>query len=149
MARRSYGTGSITVRRDSNGRETWYGLWMADGRRVKRRLGVKRAPGTSDGLTRKHAEAELRRRMAEELVGVDQGCRRTVEEAGAAYVEHLEHVIGHEGKTLEDYRGYLRRHLGPFFGARRLDRVPVRQRSSATCARRSWPVSRRRRSSTT
>jgi integrase len=123
MARRSYGTGSITVRRDRNGRETWYGLWMADGRRVKRRLGVKRAPGTSDGLTRKQAEAELRRRMAEELVGVARERRRTVEEAGAAYVAHLEHVMGRKRTTIEDYRGYLRRHLGPFFGARRLDRI--------------------------
>jgi integrase len=123
MGRRSYGTGSITVRRDRNGRETWYGLWMAGGRRVKRRLGVKRAPGRSDGLTRKQAEAELRRRMAEELVGVGPERRRTVEEAGAAYVEHLEHVMGRKRTTLEDYRGYLRRHLGPFFGARRLDRI--------------------------
>ena len=53
MARRSFGTGSIAVRRDRKGRETRYGLWMAGGRRVKRQLGAKRAPGTSDGLTRR------------------------------------------------------------------------------------------------
>jgi hypothetical protein len=77
MARRSYGTGSLITRRDRNGREKWYGSWMTGGRRVKRRLGLKRPPGTSDGLTRKHAEAELRRRMAEELVGVPRERRRT------------------------------------------------------------------------
>ncbi len=36
MARRSYGTGSLDVRTDSAGRETWYGKWHANGRRVKR-----------------------------------------------------------------------------------------------------------------
>ena len=37
--------------------------WMTGGRRVKRRLGLKRPPGTSDGLTRNQAEAELRCRI--------------------------------------------------------------------------------------
>lgn len=123
MARRSYGTGSVTARRDRNGRETWYGSWMAGGRRVKRRLGLRRAPGTGDGLTRKQAEAELRKRMAAELLGVPGGQRRRLEEAGALYVEHLEQVMGRKRTTIEDYRGYLRGHLVPFFGTRTLDRI--------------------------
>ena len=123
MARRSYGTGSLTTRRDRNGRETWYGSWMAGGGRVKRRLGLKRPPGTSEGLTRKQAEAELRRRIAEEVVGVARERRRTVEEAGALYLEHLEQVMQRKRTTIEDYRCHLRRHLVPFFGGRTLDRI--------------------------
>jgi hypothetical protein len=36
MARRSYGTGSLAVRRDARGRESWYGQWWAGTRRVTR-----------------------------------------------------------------------------------------------------------------
>jgi hypothetical protein len=56
-ARRSYGTGSLIVRSDSAGRETWYLLWHSNGRRVKRRIGLKRAEGSRDGLTRAQAES--------------------------------------------------------------------------------------------
>ena len=44
-ARRSYGTGSLYVRTDKNGRETWYGHWRTDGAQLKRRIGPKRAEG--------------------------------------------------------------------------------------------------------
>ncbi len=60
-AKRSYGSGRLFVRADSTGRETWYGSWRVDGRRVKRRIGLKRRPSMADGLTRTQAEAELRR----------------------------------------------------------------------------------------
>jgi integrase len=96
---------------------------MTGGRRVKRRLGLKRRPGTSEGLTRKQAEAELRRRIADEVVGVARERRRTVEETGALYVEHLERVMQRKRTTIEDYRSHLRRHLVPFFGTRPLDRI--------------------------
>jgi hypothetical protein len=39
------------------------------------------------------------------------GERRTLEEAAAAYLRHLEHVMEPKRTTLQDYRGYLRRHL--------------------------------------
>ena len=58
-SRRSYGTGSLYVRRGK-----WYGHWRVDGRQVKLALGPKREPGSREGLTRKMAEAELRRAMA-------------------------------------------------------------------------------------
>ena len=57
MARRSYGTGSLIVRRDANGRETWHGKWRTNGRQVMRRVGLKRTEGARDGLTRPQAEA--------------------------------------------------------------------------------------------
>jgi integrase len=128
MARRSYGTGSLTLRTDSSGRESWYGLWMAGGRRMKRRLGAKRIPGAGrDGLSRTQAERELRRLMAEHPTVVARESRKTVAEAGAAYVAHLEEVMGRKRTTIQDYRGYLRRHLGPHFGQRTLDRIEPEQ----------------------
>jgi hypothetical protein len=122
VGRRSYGTGTLYARRDGNGRETWYGSWRVRGTRVKRRIGPKRRPGAADGLTRTQAEAELRRRIATDVV-VTGAQRRTVAEAGDAYLDHLEHVMERKRTTLQDYRGYLRTHLAPFFGGRPLDKI--------------------------
>jgi integrase len=124
MSRRSYGSGSLAIRVDRNGRESWYGLWMAGGRRVKRRIGLKRADGSGrDGLTRTQAEKELRRLMAETPTVVARETRKTVAVAGAAYVDHLEGVMERKRTTIQDYRGYLRRHLGPHFGGRTIDKI--------------------------
>ena len=49
MARRDYGSGRLCLRTDKRGRETFYGTWYTDGRRVKRRLGIKRPKGSSEG----------------------------------------------------------------------------------------------------
>jgi len=122
MGKRSYGTGRLFVRCDSGGREVWYGTWWAGGVRVKRRIGLKRSTGRADGLTRVQAERELRRRIeTDALIAGTQ--RRTVAEAAEAYVEHLEFVMERKRTTIADYRGYLRRHLAPFFGERPLDRI--------------------------
>ena len=64
--RRSYGTGQLFVHTDTAGRESWYGRWYIGPKRIKRRIGPKREPGSRDGLTRAQAEAELRRRMESE-----------------------------------------------------------------------------------
>lgn len=122
VGRRSYGTGTLYARRDGNGRETWYGSWRVGGTRVKRRIGPKRRPGAADGLTRTQAEAELRRHIATDIV-VAGAQRRTVADAGDAYLDHLEHVMERKRTTLQDYRGYLRKHLAPFFGGRPLDKI--------------------------
>jgi integrase len=123
MARRSYGSGSLTVRRDRAGVETWYGSWRIGGRRIKRALGPKRTAGKRDGLTRSQAEAELRRKIEAAAVAVARCERKTIEQAGALYVEHLRTVKQRKRTTLADYEGYLRRHLVPFFGARTVDRI--------------------------
>lgn len=65
MARRSYGTGYLFVKRDQAGREVWYGQWRAGDSKVKRKIGVKRE---REGLTRPQAERELRRRMEADAV---------------------------------------------------------------------------------
>jgi hypothetical protein len=95
--RRSYGTGSIIKRGGS-----WYGQWRVGGKLVKRKLGRIREPGSREGLTRKQAEAVLRRKMTE--VAAPTPVRgKTIEEAGAAYIDHLE-LLGRKASTIEDYR---------------------------------------------
>src|SRR5512133_2703328 len=58
MQRRSYGTGSLFTARGK-----WYGQWRVGGQLIKRAIGPKRQPGSREGLTRRQAEAELRRKM--------------------------------------------------------------------------------------
>lgn len=118
--RRSYGTGRLFARADSAGAETWYGSWRVGGRRVKRRIGPKRQPSRADGLTRAQAERELQRLILTENVVVT---RRTVQEAGTAYIDHLELVMERKRTTIQDYRGYLRNHLAPYFAGRPLDKI--------------------------
>lgn len=59
-AKRSYGTGRVYVRTDSDGRETFYGSWWASGQRVDHRLGTKRPRGSREGLPATQAEETLR-----------------------------------------------------------------------------------------
>lgn len=89
MSRRSYGSGSLFVRTDSAGVETWYGRWYSGGRQLQRRIGPKRKRGSRDGLTRVQAERELGRRI--ELEGPAVRSRLTVEALGRRYLVHLEH----------------------------------------------------------
>ena len=62
--KRAYGTGTLLEKHGA-----WYGRFrLPDGRRLSRRIGPVRPPGTDAGLTRRQAEAELRKLMlAEEL----------------------------------------------------------------------------------
>ena len=131
MSPRSYGTGSIIVRRANNGAETWYGQWIVGGRLVKRRLGVKRAPGTREGLTRKQAEAVLRHHMSEVKVA-PVAEHVTVREAGERLIAHLK-AIGRKRSTIMGYESALTVHLDRT-SARALSTGSPRRRS-----RRSWP----------
>jgi integrase len=90
---------------------------------VKRALGPKRSPASRDGLTRTQAEAELRRRMQEGAVVIGRAERKTIAEAGERYLENLTTVKRRKRTTIQDYGGYLRRHLVPKFGERTLDRI--------------------------
>ena len=123
MGRRPAGTGNLFVRADANGGETYYATWYADGRKVKRRIGAKRLPGTRIGLTKTQAEAELRRLIGEVRASVPRDDRITVEVAGDRYVDYLETVKGRKPTTITDYRTILRRHLVPFTAGRTIDAV--------------------------
>jgi integrase len=126
-AKRSYGTGSLYVARDARGRESWYGRWQLPGvGKANRRIGWRRQPGSREGLTRVQAERELRRRIDADAVVLAPAHQRTIAEAGGEYVDHLEHVMERKRTTIQDYRGYLRGHFGPFFGEQPLDRIDER-----------------------
>jgi integrase len=118
VAKRSYGSGSLFVKAGK-----WYGRRWVGEARVKRALGPVREPGSRQGLTRSQAERELRRRMEAEGVVVSARDRLTLGEAGARYLDHLEHVMERKPSTIQDYRGYLSGHLEPRFGEWALDRI--------------------------
>lgn len=127
--KRAYGSGSIVQEGSS-----WYGKWRVGDRQVKRRLGPVRPVGTSEGLTRKQAEGELRRLMGEVklLVPVQ---RVTFEQAGERYVHHVEHVLRRKPSTVQDYRIMIRRHLGPHFGESAIERIKPSDVESYTAAK--------------
>jgi integrase len=104
VARRSYGTGRLYVVVDAGGHASWYGSWRIGPSRVNRKLGLKRTPGNADGLTRLQAERELRRRVEATTI-VARRERRTIGEAGDAYVVHLENVMERKRTTIADYHG--------------------------------------------
>jgi integrase len=121
VAKRSYGTGGLSVRKDARGAETWYGLWWVGTQRVKRKIGPKRQAGTRDGLTRAQAERELRRLIDSEApVPVSQ--RLVFEELAQRYVRHLA-TLGRKRSTIGDYESCVRIHLAPFFGDKSVDKI--------------------------
>ena len=107
------------VRRDSAGRESWYGKWYADGRQVKRRIGPKRGPD-GNGLGKREAERKMRK-MAENTAPPPES-RVGVQEAGGRLIAHLE-ALGRKRATTEAYESLLRVHLAPFFAGRSLDAI--------------------------
>ena len=122
VARRSYGTGSLLIRRDAAGRETFYAKIRLDGRQVKRVLGPKRESGGREGLTRRQAETRLRKLIGDLERTPTVTERLTVEDVGRRYLQHLTNA-GRRRSTLQDYESYLRLHLVPFFGDLQIDKI--------------------------
>lgn len=122
LVKRSYGTGSLLVRRDKRGRETWYARVRVRGRQFKRTIGPKRQPGGGDGLTARQAESRLRNLIDELARAPVMVERLTVEDVGRRYLRHLT-AAGRRRSTLGDYESYLRVHLIPFFGDLALEKV--------------------------
>lgn len=119
--RRSYGTGSLFVRRDTRNRDVWYGQWRTGRSLVKRRLGLKRERGTKVGLTKAQAERELRRRMQTATLP-SPAERLTIADVGERYLEHL-FTVGRKRSTLIEYESVLLVHLAPFFAEKAVDRL--------------------------
>jgi hypothetical protein len=120
VIRRHRGSGSIFEQRGA-----WYGKWWLDGRQVKRKLGPRRSPGATDGLTKPQAERRLRQLM-EELTAPPVVERLTVEQAGKQLLRHLD-GLGRKTSTIQGYESFLRVHLGPYFRSRSLDRITPRE----------------------
>jgi integrase len=122
-ARPPAGTGSLIERSDRAGRRTWYAKFRVGERQVKRRLGRVREPGASTGLTRRQAEAELRRAIEREAGAAGGVERIDLATAADRYIDHVEHVRGRKATTVADYRANVRRHLAPFFAGRSLEAI--------------------------
>jgi integrase len=119
--RRPGGTGHLYARTDAAGRESWYATWYEHGRKIKRRIGPKDG---EDGLSKRLAERELRRVMAESAARPQPAERLTLEQVGQRLIERLRGA-GRKPATLEGYESVLRIHLVPFFGDAALDRITV------------------------
>ncbi len=117
MSRRAYGSGSIVEERGS-----WYGKWRVGDRQVKRRLGRVRPTGSNQGITRKQAEAELRRLISEVRV-LAPAERITFRTAAERYVQHVQHVMGRKRSTVQDYRIMIERHLAPHFSGTAVEKI--------------------------
>jgi integrase len=116
-ARRTYGTGGVIVRRGS-----YFGKWRVGDRQVMRKLGPVRKVGTSTGLTKAQAEAQLRKLMAEvKYVAPDE--RLSFGEVAERYIDHVEHVMHRKASTVQDYRIFVRKHLAPHFGGKAITRI--------------------------
>jgi len=120
--RRSYGTGSLYVRTDRAGRESWYGHWRQNGRQVKRKIGPKRAPGSREGLTRRQAEGELRRLIESTQAKPRAGEALTIAEAATRYIVQAKRR-GRKPSTLANIESEVRVHLEPFYGERSIDSI--------------------------
>jgi integrase len=120
-ARRSYGSGRVYVRTDNAGRETYYGSWWSNGRRVNRKLGPKRPRGSREGLTAAQAEAELRR-LTREVKPNPTTVRLDVSEVGERYHAHLK-ALGRKRSTLTAVEMTLRVWIGPYLGDRAVARI--------------------------
>jgi integrase len=112
------------ARTDRAGGETWYGSWrVGGGRRVNRKLGPKRQPGTRQGLTKTQAEAELRRLMGDARARPQsKGNGVTVEEATRYRLADAERK-GRKLSSRQDIAHIERKHLRPFFGSRALHAI--------------------------
>lgn len=119
--RRPYGAGSLSIRVDSRGRESWYGRFYIDGRQVRKRIGPKRPPGTKEGMTRLQAEAALRK-LAETTRPAAAGDRVTIEQCAEAYIDDARRR-GRKRSTLANIESEMRVHLAPVLGGRSMQSV--------------------------
>lgn len=113
---RAYGTGRVYIKHGA-----YYGRWRTpDGGRTNRKLGPVRVPGTREGLTR--AQAEQRLRALIDKVQTVSNLERTVADAGAAFLEHLE-ALGRSKSHRETVESHLRIHVNPALGRIPIDRL--------------------------
>ncbi|WP_205698913.1 tyrosine-type recombinase/integrase [Conexibacter sp. SYSU D00693] len=130
--KRAYGTGSLFTKHGA-----WYGRWrLPDGRRVSRRIGPVRPPGTAEGLTRREAEAQLRKMvLAEEQrpSPPPAAARQTVNDAALALIE-FKRVQGVSKSNLGTLSTARRLHFGPELGTMPLRKVHRRDVEAMSAA---------------
>lgn len=118
MARRHYGTGSLRQVGQS-----WIGSWYGpDDRRIKRRIGAARTPGSNDGLTKAQAEKEFARLREAETVVAATARRVTMADAGAELSKVLE-LRGRKKSHRLTVAADLHNHIEPFFAGKHLAQI--------------------------
>ena len=145
--RRAPGAGHLFTRKSKAGVEAWYGKSSTvDGRQIKRRIGEKRSPGGTRGLTRAEAEKALRRPLADDArKPVSE--RVTVAIAGKRLAADRE-ALGRKASTIEGIESAIKVHLGPFFHGRSLDRIEAAEVEAFITAKREMGSPRSRSSIT-
>ncbi len=119
--RRAPGAGHLFTHQTKTGEEVWHGQWyVLDGRRVKRRIGPKRQPGSDHGFTRRQAEERLRKLMADEIAPAPD--RRTLAELAEEHLTGLR-ALDRKPNTLIAVESVARVHLVPFFDGRAPKRI--------------------------
>jgi integrase len=124
MSPRQHGTGSLTVRNTKRDGEVYYAQFRKGGKKVARRLGPVRQPGSKTGLTPTQANTALARMIAdyEPPVIPDEGTGIRFPEARRAYVKSLKRA-GRKKATLVAVESCFKVWLEPHFGNKPLDRV--------------------------
>src|SRR4051794_19450086 len=87
---RGRGQGALELRRAKSGVETWYARFYVAGRQQRHRIGLRRRPGETVGLTKVEAEAKLRALMQNASAKAAESERLTVEQAAERYIEFVE-----------------------------------------------------------
>jgi integrase len=115
--RRGYGTGSLK-RVGSSWVGSWYGT---DGRKLQRKVGPSRSPGSRDGLTVTQAEERFRK-MRESERPRASSARMTMLEAGEELSRRLE-IRGRKKSHRMTVASDLHNHIAPFFQGKELGRI--------------------------
>lgn len=108
---RTYGTGSLSIRTNRNGQQSWYGQWRVDGIKVCRKLGPVRDGKT--GLSEKAAETKLREMMGT-ITPTPTSGSLTLDRASDLYRAHLARA-GRKKSTLVAVESGMRVWMLPFF----------------------------------
>lgn len=123
--RAAYGSGSVRKEKQASGKVVWIGQVYVAGKQRQRTLGPASGP---DVMSTRQARRALEAVRAE-LEAAEAQCA-TKDKNGtlkAVAEEHYRHLQGEiRDSTLTDYRGYLDRHLIPFFDDVPLDSIRVR-----------------------
>lgn len=125
-ARRSYGTGSLKPHTNSDGSESWYGRWYVEDlttgkpKQVRRKVGPKRRPGSTEGLTKSQAEKRLAKLMAETGAVDSADAARTL---GWAAETMFGAMVAAEPQTVDTYRRDFDNHLRPKLGEKALTKI--------------------------
>jgi integrase len=118
---RAYGSGQLYVKHGA-----YFGRWRTvDGRRLNRRIGKVREPGSSEGLTKTQAERAFRKLQEEEERRprpAVEAARQTVNDAADSLRRRLA-LDGARKSYLEGCESMQRVHISPAFGDKPLERV--------------------------